>query len=139
MVDEATVAGVSDTAAHREHAGDQRCVEYRAFKIVATAVLGLRIVAGEGAAPFRQIGPRGDETNGAALGAGAIQGALGSSQHSQALEVEQPRLRRAVLEEILGRNRYIVNVQTGGGGAGRGDDAANFDIGRAFGAGYRIE
>ena len=134
MVDVAADVAGEDAGAEAELVLDDRAADGAAGLVAPVAVLGrghlgagVRRIAG-------QAGRRGDEADGAALGAGPEQGALRAPQHFDALEVEQGGEGRAAAGDDADGAALlqggVVQVDAGGGRAERaGDDAADGDVG----------
>ena len=70
----------------------------------------------------------GDEADGAAHRARAVEGALGTAQHLDAIQIEQLRLHGAVELAVADGHRYLVDVDADRRRSRHGADAANLDV-----------
>ncbi len=139
MVDVAAVVTEAQAAAYGEDAVLDRHVDVGRTEVVRAAVPGPGDVAGDLAAEFVQVGRFGKVADRAAFRAVAPERALRPAQHLDAIEVVEAGQGRTGVEEVLGRDRDVVQIQTHRGRPGSGADPADHHVGEASGAPGRVE
>src|SRR5258708_6123720 len=90
LIDVTAVVELPSDHAQSEHTVDDRQVDLAVEVVVAAGVRGLRAFHGHVATESIKVRRIGDESDRAAHGTRAVQGALGSAQYFYAIQVVQP-------------------------------------------------
>ena len=123
----AALVGDVDADTHREHTLHDRNVQDGVFVVVEAAVVRDGKIGAHRGTEVVKIRLFGDETNGAAHGTGAVQSALRSAQHFDAIQVEQLRLHGAV-EQVFSSHGHFVDIDAHRRRSRRRTHAANFNV-----------
>jgi hypothetical protein len=127
-VDPAALVIVQRADAQRRDAVDQRQIHHAVALVVEAAALGAAHHGVHRAGEIVQIRLIAHEVNGTAHGARAVQRALGSAQHFDAVDVEEARLGGARGVDVEHVDGHIVEINAGGGGTRLGAHAADLDV-----------
>nr|GEU28071.1 probable solanesyl-diphosphate synthase 3, chloroplastic [Tanacetum cinerariifolium] len=137
LVDIAARALGLDADAQGEFVGNQRKIAHHVGGIAGAAAFGAGRLGVGGELALVHSRFVGHELDGAAHRAGAVQRGLRTAQHFHPVDIEKARLDIAHGVDVAHRDRRVAQVHAHRGGAGRGADAADFDI-RGAGPGAAV-